>query len=158
MNLQETIREQLHRLSGHDFAAGLAPVAVSAAGVTVVCELTALDQLGCAVERLVGRFEGQSEVTMADLGKRAASLGTRLGYLLERVGPVETDAEAGILQMRSLPPHRADGTTTYYELLVSRGEVTLCRFEKAAGASRRIVPMFVTREVLGRLIADVAAA
>ena len=67
-----------------------------------------------------------------------------------------------------MPPCRAnairsaatsgDEGTTYFELIVRRGELELCRYSKHAGSERRIIPTQVTREVLLKLVGDVESA
>jgi len=86
----------------------------------------------------------------------AESLAERLTYLLEPIRTIEADADARTVQMRSLPPRRAeDGTRTYYELQVSGGgKLSLSRYVKEPDQSRRTIPVQVTREVFSRLLAD----
>ncbi len=88
----------------------------------------------------------------------AENLSQRLTYLLEPVSPIETDAEGCTVQLRSNPPQKEADRTSYYELLVSRaGEMSLCRWTRAAKSTRDLVPAQITREVLLRLASDFAA-
>ena len=82
----------------------------------------------------------------------------QLSYLLESISPIEVDDEACIVQMRSSPPQKDDDGTRYYELVVARGELSLCRYSRAPGQSPSVVEAHVTREVFERLVEDFAAA
>ena len=46
--------------------------------------------------------------------------------------------------MRSNPPQKDDDGTRFYELVVSRGELSLCRYAKGPGQPRQIVAAEVT--------------
>ena len=56
--------------------------------------------------------------------------------------------------MRSNPPKKDEQGTSYYELLVRREGLSLCRWNKQTGDVRVQLPANVTREVLLRLIGD----
>jgi len=157
MSLSEKLRQELGRLA--PFAHGEAVVEASEGGQRLRCELVALDTLACAFtglevvsDALAGRPAGQLRAV-------AEALSKRLTYLLEPISPIEVDAEHCVVQMRSNPPQKDEGTTSYYELLVGRsGQIGLVRYARAGGAPRSIVPAHVTREVLYRLVGDFAAA
>jgi len=93
------------------------------------------------------------------LSKIGQALSARLTYLMEPVSPIELDAEACIVQLRSNPPQRDDDGRSYYELIVARGgHIALKRYRKDNGNARQPVVATVTREVLLRLTADFEAA
>jgi hypothetical protein len=122
------------------------------------CALEALDTLACTFARLSVRSPALAGAGERRLRQVAEDISRRVTYLLEPVAPIEVDAEQSIVQLRSVPPQRQEGTSTYYELLVRRGgEVCLQRFAKPPGQPRAVVPAHVTREVLLRLIDDFAA-
>jgi hypothetical protein len=86
------------------------------------------------------------------------SLSDRLTYLMEPIAPIEIDAQACVVQLRSNPPQRDDDGRSYYELTVRRGgQIALVRFRKDTGATRQQIPATVTREVLLRLVGDFCA-
>lgn len=122
-------------------------------------ELTALDSLACAFERMSfssGRLAG---APVDRLKRVAETLSAKINYLLEPMQPIEVDPEQCTVQLRSVPPQKDDDRTTYYELLVQRtGEISLMRYQHTAGQGRTITPAQVTREVLGRLVEDFASA
>ena len=131
----------------------------AAGGRRLVCELVALDRLGCSFDRLALISDELAGASMERLKKISEKLVTRITYLLEPLAPIELDEDSAVVQLRSHPPHREEDRRTYYELHVRRGgEIALCRYEKQNGSSRRRVPAHVTREVLSRLAADLAAA
>jgi hypothetical protein len=122
------------------------------------CQLVALDSLACSFTKLALRADTLAAMSIDQLQRTAEQLASRLTYLLEPISPIEVDAHGCVVQMRSNPPHKETDLTSYYELLVSRsGELSLCRFSRAAGEQRQIIPAQVTREVLARLAADFSA-
>ncbi len=122
------------------------------------CHLLALEPLACAVTRLTLRCDKLAGMSSDGLKQVAENLSLRLTYLLEPISPIETDAEGCTVQLRSNPPQKDADSTSYYELLVSRGgELSLCRYTRAAQSARTIVPAQITREVLLRLAGDFAA-
>jgi hypothetical protein len=93
------------------------------------------------------------------LKSTAEALSKRLTYLLEPISPIETDSQGCTVQMRSMPPHKEDKVTSYYELLVSRdGRLSLVRYQRAPGNPRQAIAAHVTREVLVRLVGDLSSA
>jgi hypothetical protein len=99
-----------------------------------------------------------ASATVDQLKDIAKTLSKRLSYLLESISPMEIDDEACIVQMRSNPPQKDDDGTRYYELVVARGELTLCRYSRVSSQPRFIVAANVTREVFERLAEDFVAA
>jgi len=155
MSLREqTARELQSWGTFHDAARTLD---IEDSGDRVRCELTSLDVLGCAFERLALESGRLATASIDDLKAISTQLASRLTYLLEPISPVEIDADRCIVQMRSNPPQKDEQKTSYYELVVRRGgEIALCRYLKEPGDVRRAVPACVTREVLLRLIGDFA--
>ena len=132
---------------------------VQAAGQRVYCRVVALDRIACAFLSLRLEADSLQGLSSDQLKSVAQQLSSRITYLLDPISPIEVDAEGCTVQMRSNPPHKEDGRTTYYELLVSRaGRITLERYERISKAERRTIPAEVTREVLLRLINDFSAA
>ena len=127
--------------------------------IELSCELSDVHGLASPVSHLSLVTDRLAHATPDDLKKIGQFLATRLTYLLEPVGPIESDAELGVMQLRSTPPHQDGDTLSYYEILVSRGgELTLSRYELQAGQDRQAVPAVLTREALLRLVEDLADA
>ncbi len=96
---------------------------------------------------------------MAHVKQVAQNLTERITYLLEPIQPIEADAEACVVQLRSVKPEETQGAATYYEVLVKTGgSISLHRFEKPRGGLRREIPMHLTKQVIGRLAGDFLAA
>ena len=159
MSLKMRLNEELNRLTASG-GLGSAPasVALEVEGGRLECTLVAVDQLACAFEQLAYRAPALDQASMAQLNRMAEMLSKRLSYLLETISPIETDSEGCVVQMRSNPPHQDDDGMSYYELVVRRGEVSLCRYSKSSGQMRRLIPAHVTREVFYRLAQDLSSA
>ena len=78
-----------------------------------------------------------------DLERIGKSLSERLTYLMEPISPIEIDADACVVQLRSNPPQRDDDGRSYYELIVRRGgEIALsATAKKMATPASRSRPM-----------------
>lgn len=124
------------------------------------CELAELDSLGLGFQQFELTNNQLANADIIDLKRVAEDLSKRLTYLLEPIAPIEVDTDQCIVQMRSYPPQRDPGKTSYYELLVKRGgHLTLSRYSKDdTSGARTEVPAQVTREVFWRLLRDFAAA
>jgi hypothetical protein len=155
MSLKNRIDDELNRL-GQFSSGGNAPqtLTVDCENGTLTCDVIAVDQLACAFERFSFHAPQLANATLDQLDQVATKLSKRLSYLLESISPVEKDKDGCVVQMRSNPPQKDDDGTSYYELVVRRGELSLCRFSKASGQARRVIPAHVTREVLCRLATD----
>lgn len=122
------------------------------------CELASLDAIGCAFTELALKADKLAGADVDELKQISERLSQSINYLLEPISPIEIDSEGATVQMRSNPPQKDDDGTKYYELLVRRDGLTLCRYSRAAGQGRQAVPAHVTREVLTRLSGDFVAA
>ncbi|MEX2113952.1 MAG: hypothetical protein WD845_12250 [Pirellulales bacterium] len=156
MSLAEKLKDALAAMPA--FTSGDRVVAADDGPHHLECHLLALEPLACALTRLALRSDKLSGMSSDGLKQVAESLSQRLTYLLEPISPIETDAEGCTVQLRSNPPQKDADSTSYYELLVSRaGELSLCRYTRAAKSTRTVVPSQLTREVLLRLAGDFAA-
>jgi len=157
MSLVDRVKQELGQLGG--FADRTETLSVAEGAQSITVELTALDSLACSFTEFVLQTGALSQASVPQLQQISDTLSRKLGYLLEAIGALEIDSEQCVIQMRSMPPHRDDDGTSYYELLVRRGgELRLSRYGKTPGHERQIIPAHVTREVLLRLVADFAAA
>ncbi len=125
----------------------------------IACELEALDKLACSLCRLSVSTATLADAPVEKLRTIGEALAQRLTYLLEAIQPIEVDEDRCVVQLRSCPPHKDQDRTSYYELLVRRGgEVSLCRYAKEPGGTRRELAAQTTREVLLRLVGDLSEA
>lgn len=141
------------------FTNGSNRLVVADGGHVLESELTALDTLACEFTNLLVRHARLATADMAALVRASEALSLKLNYLLEPIRPIEIDRDQCVVQMRSQPPQKTDDASSYYELLVKKGgELSLARYVKEPGQTRRPAPAQVTREVYLRLAADFEAA
>lgn len=158
MSLKNRIHAELDRLGPLASGSGTSQfLNVDLDNGKLSCHLTAIDQLACAFEQFTVEAPLLASAELSDLDRVALRLSQRLGYLLETISPVERDKDGCVVQMRSNPPQKDDDGTSYYELVVRRGELALCRYSKSSGQVRRVIPSNVTREVFCRLADDFSA-
>lgn len=160
MLLHEQITQSLAGLKG---TASSAPRTVgwsAGTGPTVEVDFTAVDSLGCAFRELRVSADELNEVPFERLKTWAENLCKKVTYLLEHIGPLEADAEAQTVLVRSTPPTRQLEQTAFYEMLVhAPGVLSLRRYTRPAGnPERQACDIQVTHEVLVRLVQDIVAA
>ena len=155
MTITQDIKQELTRIQALQAPARLE---IDAPAGRIESQIAACDAIGCSFETLTLRAPKLAAATIDQLKKLSDKLTSKLTYLLEPIGALEADAESCTVQLRSSPPQKDDDGSSYYELLVKRGgEISLCRYAKAPGQPRRVVPAQVTREVFARLAEDFAA-
>ena len=125
--------------------------------IAVRANLTAIETLGVSLSHLeldVPHLAGASQATLEQWGK---DLCGRVTYLLEGLGPLEFDPQNDELLIRSVPPTRDAGATSYFEVMLNaagNGAFTLARYRTEPGVSRTREDVALTREVLKRLVRD----
>jgi hypothetical protein len=151
MTLQKQFEQELIQLG----SGGAATVAVSDSPRQLTCDVVERNALAVSFNQL--RL-ATTELASADAQKLESigkALAARLTYLMEPIAPIEIDAAACVVQLRSNPPQRDDDGRSYYELMVRRGgEIALTRHRKENGGARQQIAATVTREVLVRLVGD----
>ncbi|MBI2481643.1 MAG: hypothetical protein HYV60_24260 [Planctomycetia bacterium] len=157
MSIKSQVHTELNRLASLA-ATGPSTLCLALGDGKLEATLTQIDQLACAFERFSYKVDKLASATVEQLKDVANTLSKRLCYLLESISPMEIDDDACVVQMRSNPPQKDDDGTRYYELVVARGELTLCRYSRVASQPRTIVAANVTREVFERLAEDFVAA
>ena len=158
MTIREALQQELKRLDQVRFTDQATLRAADSQG-EVVCELVALDGIGCAFTQLTYSTQQLANLSLDQLRTISEDLSRRLSYLLEPIRPLEVDEDRCQIQMRSNPPQKDENGNSYYELLVERGgQISLCRYQKTPGQPRQSIPAYLTREVLLRLVTDFAAA
>ncbi len=132
-------------------------------GVTVDAHLSAVETLGVALSHLSLNVPSLAGATQPTLEQWGRDLCARVTYLLEGLGPLEYDPQNDELLIRSIPPTRDAGATSYFEVMLSAsgsGAFTLARYRTtkppgggpAGTRTREDTPL--TREVLQRLVRD----
>jgi len=154
MTIQHQLEQQLSNLG----SGGSAMLAANDGPRQLSCDVVERNSLAVSFNSL--RLD-TAELASADaprLERIGKALAARLTYLMEPIAPIEVDAGACTVQLRSSPPQRDDDGRSYYELMVRRGgEITLARYRKENGDARRQIAATVTREVLLRLVGDFCA-
>ena len=158
MSLSKQLNTELVRLIGFS---STNPKTVRLNGpdsVEIAIDLTAVDSMSCSSRELRLSVPALSGADFETLKKWAEELCRRVTYLLENIGPLEFDPDAGKVMIRSTPPSRQAGTMKFYEILLqshSGGNFSLRRYESKAGKpGRDQVDIQTTHEVLQKLIDD----
>ena len=158
MSLPQLLEQELQRL-GQSRSTGSGTIQLrDGQGNELEIEYASLDSMSGAVEELRLTIPALTNISFTLLQKWAEGLSRRITYLLEQIGPLEYDAQAGEALIRSTPPGQLPQGAVYYEFLLktsSRQSITLNRFRATAGQpGRQRVPMMLTHEVLVRLVRD----
>jgi hypothetical protein len=143
-----------HALSGIG-TGGATTLEIDAGHRRMRCDVTERNSLAVSFSHLCLTTRELANADAARLERLGKALAARLTYLMEPISPVEHDAAACVVQLRSNPPQRDDDGRSYFELLVRRGgEIALSRFRKENSGARQPIAATVTREVLLRLVKD----
>ena len=154
MKLQTQFEQELLK-SG---SGGAATVAVNDAPRQLTCDVVERNSLAVSFNQLRLATTELASAGAPELERIGKALAARLTYLMEPIAPIEIDAAACVVQLRSNPPQRDDDGRSYYELMIRRGgEIALSRYRKENGGQRRQITANVTREVLLRLVGDLCA-
>jgi len=134
---------------------GAATLALEAQPRTLTCDIVERNSLAVSFSVLRLSTAELASADAAKLERIGTALATKLTYLMEPIAPIEIDADACVVQLRSSPPQRDDDGRSYYELLVQKGgEIALQRYRKENGDARQPISATITREVLLRLVSD----
>jgi len=151
MTLQNQFEQELLNLGD----GGAATVAVNNSPRQLSCDFVERNSLAVSFNQLRLATDELASADAPELERIGKALSGRLTYLMEPIAPIEIDAAACVVQLRSSPPQRDDDSRSYYELTVRRGgEIALTRFRKENGEPRQQIAATVTREVLLRLVDD----
>jgi hypothetical protein len=151
MTLKNQFEQELLNLGSGDPAV----VAVHDSPRHLSCDVVERNSLAVSFKQLRLATDELASADAAKLERIGEALAGRLTYLMEPIAPIELDAAACVVQLRSSPPQRDDDGRSYYELTVRRGgEIALVRFRKENGGARQQIAATVTREVLLRLVGD----
>lgn len=159
MSIRQKLSQELGRLRGTT-----SPTTTSVSGpggLSLQIDFLAVDTIGCSFEQLTLDVPSMQGAAFDLLKQWAQDLTSRITYLLEKIGPLEFDPDAGQVLIRSTPPDQLPDGTQYYEILLQSqtgGRVTLRRYLSVKGQSgRQSAPMTVTQEVLLKLADDLVA-
>jgi hypothetical protein len=160
MQLHEQINQSLAGMRGSTFDTPHTVGWTAGTGPVVEADFTVVDSLGCAFRELRVTADEFATGPFDRLKTWAENLCQKVTYLLEHIGPLEADAEAQTVLVRSTPPTRQPDQTTFYEMLVKApGVLSLRRYARPAdGSERTVCDIQITHEVLVKLVQDIVAA
>src|SRR6516164_6608573 len=122
--------------------------------ITAELDVQRWDPLACQL-LLVRAIPDQASKT--PLRERAALMASQITGLMEQLKVIEVDDTRREALLRSESPALREQDRLYYEVLIEPNSATLRRFQGShAKIGRKEVPFTVTREVLAKLIADLA--
>ncbi|MBX3436702.1 MAG: hypothetical protein KF861_04365 [Planctomycetaceae bacterium] len=157
--MSHELQQELTRLSG-----STAPTTVAVAepsGLSLQVDLTAVDSMSCSFSEIRLYVPSLLNAAFDSLRKWAEQLSKRITYLLENIGPLEFDPNAGEVLIRSTSPSQLTSGTQYFEIILSSrsaGTFSLKRYRSVKGQpGRDPVDITVTHEVLLKLTDDLVA-
>ena len=156
MSLRNEIASELNRLIGTTSPATV--TATDASGLEMRIDFTAVDSMSCSFLQIELFVPHLRQAAFDALKQWADSLSKRITYLLENIGPLEYDPDAGQVLIRSTSPSQLPDGTQYYEIVLSTrsgGNFSLRRYRSTKGQpGRDVVDVTVTHEVLLKLADD----
>jgi len=158
MALRDELERQLRSLHASQAVMPTSVHASDPTGITIRLDLSQIDSMSCAFTELVLFVPHLQNAAFDKLKDWADGLSQRVGYLLEKIGPLEYDPTNGQVLIRSTPPQALPSGAQYYEIMLSssgNGTFSLRRFKSIAGQPGRVpVEIQVTHEVLLKLVDD----
>jgi len=160
MSLSLDLAAALRPLVGQTFLPARTVSVSDGSGVSLSLDLLSIEMLGVSCEELRLEVPSLTGAAMDKLTEWANALCQRITYLLEPLGPLEFDAQANQVLIRSRPPDAATspGQTKYYEVLLSShgsGRFSLRRYQADRSTNARTpAPIRVTHEQLAKLVND----
>ncbi|VAX39560.1 hypothetical protein MNBD_PLANCTO02-1381 [hydrothermal vent metagenome] len=158
MGLVENINKELIQLIGYSSTSPKVVRLQATGNVQIEIDFVAVDSMSCALQEIRLNVPQFVDADFDILRQWAEALSQRVTYLLENIGPLELDADAGQVLIRSTPPQKQGGTTLFYEVLLKShagGNFSLKRYESKSGAGgRQPVDLQTTHELLRKLIVD----
>ncbi|MBY0585980.1 hypothetical protein K2X85_02325 [bacterium] len=159
-----SVSESLHKLveARIPFRNRLEPMVASEQGVTVRCDVTQAEGVGCMLTHLDLVEENKSSLSMDELVHWAEWMCGRVTYLLEPLHLIEIDRRNGLALVRSKMPRRQNSSgklsenIAYFELVADRRHhASLRRFQfRRTTRDRGSVPFGLTHDQLEVLVDD----
>ncbi|MCA9074673.1 MAG: hypothetical protein KDA93_06550 [Planctomycetaceae bacterium] len=159
MSLSKDLQLELSKLIGNQSPSSVSVSDTS--GLTMRIDFTAVESMSCSLTEIQLFVPALQNAAFDALRKWAEQLSQRITYLLENIGPLELDPDAGEVLIRSTPPSQLPDGTQYFEIILSSksaGTFSLKRYRSIKGQSGRDpVEITVTHEVLIKLTDDLIA-
>jgi len=159
MSLSLDLAAILQPLIGQSFVPPQAVSVQDGAGTTITLRVVAVERMGVSCEELQLIVPHLRQTSLDLLKTWAEALCRRVTYLLENLGPLEYDATAQEVLIRSTTPDSTQPQSPkYYEVILSaqgQGQFTLRRYEADRVQGGRVpVPLHLTHEQLAKLVND----
>lgn len=160
MLLHEQIRHSLAGLRGLDSDVPTTVDWSIEGGPVVAVDFTVVDSLSCGFRELRISADELKNSPFGALQAWADALCKQVTYLLENIGPLESDVAAQTILIRSTPPVKQPDQTMFYEMLVQApGTLSLRRYRRFVhSGDRSSCDIQITHEVLVKLVQDIVAA
>ncbi len=162
MGLTEDLNKELIQLIGYSSTSPKTVRLQGAEGIEIEIDFVAVDSMSCASQEIRINVPKLVNADFDLLRRWAEALSQKVTYLLENIGPLELDPNAGQILIRSTPPQKQAGNTSFYEVLLkshSAGNFSLKRYEsKSSTSGRQPINMQTTHEVLRKLIVDLVGS
>ncbi len=156
MSLSHDLQQELTRHAGTS-----TPTTVTVSdpsGLSLQVEFTGIDSMSCSFSEIRLFVPSLQNAAFDALKKWAEQLSQRITYLLENIGPLEFDPDAGEVLIRSTPPSQLPSGAQYFEIILSSqssGTFSLKRYRSVKGQpGRDPVEITLTHEVLIKLTDD----
>jgi hypothetical protein len=157
MSFRNDLSLALASLRGHSSQTPSPITLHNPAGMSLRIDFTIVDSLSCAFLEMALEVPALQAAAFATFKTWAENLSKRITYLLEQIGPLEIDPNAGEVLIRSTPPDQLPDGTQFYEIMLSQkgGSFVLRRFRSVKGTpGRTAVEIQITHEVLYKLVDD----
>ena len=158
MGLADDLNQELIQLIGYSSTSPKIVRLSATDGIQIEIDFIAVDSMSCALQEIRLSVPKLIDADFAILQKWAEALSQRVTYLLEDIGLLELDPDAGQVLIRSTPPQKQGGTTSFYEVLLKShagGNFSLKRYESTSTTGgRQPIDLHTTHELLRKLIVD----
>ena len=130
-------------------------------GISLAIDFVAVDSMSCSLREIRLQVPALVDADFDTLKTWGENLCKQVTYLLENIGPLELDPDGGQVLIRSNPPDKQGGKTTFYEIVLqsqSGGNFTLRRYQAdKTTPGHTQVDIQTTHEVLKKLVGDLIA-
>lgn len=157
MSVLNQLNHELNQLSGTQFTQPTTVTLAAKGKIEIQIDFMSVDSMSCSFQEIRVNVPALAQSTFDKLKEWGQKLCQRITYLLENIGPLEYDKDAGQVLIRSTPPDQSQAGTQFYEIILSshsNGNFSLKRYMSQPGQGRTQVDLQVTHEVLRKLVED----
>jgi hypothetical protein len=158
MSILRQLTTELTRLIGYSSPTPTTKLFSGPDGIQLEIDFRAVDSMSCSVAEIRLAVPSLVGAAFDKLKAWGAEFCRRVTYLLENMGPLELDPDAGQVLIRSTPPDKSATGVQFYEVVLqshANGNFTLRRYRTDKGSpGRQAVDIVATHEVLKKLVND----